>query len=89
LSSALLGLEGGPSLQPVWTQPAEDGFLLRLHETLGRLGQCRILLRDGASAARVRMDGRPLEAEDARDGFDPASGLLHFRGHRVYSLKIT
>ncbi|NBD38571.1 MAG: alpha-mannosidase [Verrucomicrobia bacterium] len=89
LSSALLGLEGGPSLQPVWAQPAEDGFILRLHETLGRLGQCRVLLRDGASAARVRMDGRPLGAEDARDGFDSASGLLRFRGHRVYSLKIT
>lgn len=88
VSSAFLGLEGGPSLQPVWAQPVEDGFLLRLHETLGRLGKCRVLLKDGARAERVHMDGRPWREENESEEFDPASGLLRFRGHRVYSLKI-
>lgn len=87
--SPLLGLEGGPSLLPVWCQPLADGFVLRLTETLGRNGECHVRLANGYAAERVDLSGNPVAAESgAEDGWDAARSTLRFVGHRVYSLRI-
>ncbi len=55
------GLAGGDSLVPCWAKPEPDGgWTLRLHETLGRRGQTRLLLEPGRSAAAVDLSGRPV-----------------------------
>ena len=55
-ASEFLGLEGGPTLQPVWAQPLGAGrWVLRLNETLGRRGHTRLRLADGWRATQVDL----------------------------------
>lgn len=51
ISAGLLSLEGGDSLVPCWAKPASDGkgWILRLHETLGRRGVAKPRLAEGWS----------------------------------------
>ncbi|WOO42863.1 glycoside hydrolase family 38 C-terminal domain-containing protein [Rubellicoccus peritrichatus] len=61
--AGFLGLEGGDSLVPTWACPHDDGsWTLRLHETQGRAGYCKLLLREGYAASRERLGGASIEA---------------------------
>jgi alpha-mannosidase len=52
VSAGFLGLEGPESLVPCWAKPAADGkgWILRLHETMGRRGKVRLKLAKGLQA---------------------------------------
>ena len=52
ISAGLLGIDGCPSLTPCWAKPAAggNGWILRLHETMGRRGEANLLLADGFRA---------------------------------------
>lgn len=68
ISTGLVGLDGGDSLQPAWVKPLADGsFVLRLHETLGQRGVLRLALREGWSATAVDLLEKPTNA-DLSDG---------------------
>lgn len=78
-----LGLEGGESLVPVWVQPLKDGsFIVRLNETLGRRGQCKVLLADGASAGIVDLSGNPMKEVSFR------KGVLEFGPYSLMGLRV-
>jgi alpha-mannosidase len=78
-----LGLEGGESLQPVWAVPGDEtSWTLRLHETLGRSGQTKLLLAPGWKATRVDLSGNPLQAHSSTDP-------LCFNAYQVVSLLLT
>lgn len=57
VSAGLLGLRGGDSLVPCWAKPADDGkgWILRLHEVLGKRGEAELLLAPGYSARRTDL----------------------------------
>jgi alpha-mannosidase len=61
LSAGFLGLEGGESLVPCWAKPAADGhgWILRLHEVLGRRGEAKILLAPGFMARTTDLSESP------------------------------
>ncbi|MGC9452191.1 MAG: alpha-mannosidase [Oceanipulchritudo sp.] len=83
VSSPFLGLEGGESLIPVWVQPhADGGCVVRLNETLGRRGACRVRLADGAVAEIVDLMGEPMKDVRYR------GGLLEFRPYALLGLRI-
>lgn len=82
-TSPFIGLEGGESLVPVWVRPLEDGsFVVRLNETMGRRGTCRVLLRDGARADIVDLSGNPMPEVPFRDN------LLTFGPYALLGLRI-
>jgi alpha-mannosidase len=67
VTSGFLGLEGGESLVPCWAKPARSvsGWVLRLHETLGRRGRAKVRLAEGYQAVRTDLteavaDGVPV-----------------------------
>ncbi|MEM6757761.1 MAG: hypothetical protein AAF586_11390, partial [Planctomycetota bacterium] len=47
------------SLVPAWVKPTDDGYLLRLHETLGRRGRLRLDAAPGTSLAPATLPGEP------------------------------
>jgi alpha-mannosidase len=57
VNAGLIAIEGGDSLIPCWAKPAEDGngWILRLHETLGRRGEAQLVLRKGLAAHRLTL----------------------------------
>ena len=78
-----LGLEGGESLVPVWVQPLADGsFVVRLNETMGRRGKCRVLLAEGARAEIVDLTGKPMK------GVSFKQGILEFGPYALMGLKV-
>jgi alpha-mannosidase len=61
VSAGLASQTGLSSLVPAWAEPVEGGgWVLRLHETVGRRGQARIGVAAGAKGGPVDMLGRPL-----------------------------
>ncbi len=64
VSAGLANLENGGSLVPCWAKPAADGrgWMLRLHETLGRRGTTPLRLAEGMRAYRTDL------SEGAGDG---------------------
>ncbi len=78
--AGLLDIDGGASLVPAWAKPlAGGGWVLRLHETLGRAGQAQLRLAPGWHATRTRL------AEDQRQ---PVTGPFAFRPYEIVSLII-
>jgi len=78
-----LGMSGGDSLQPVWAVPSGPGrWTLRLHETLGRSGEARILLAPGWTARRVTLSGEAARPEMRGD-------RVRFSAYQVLSLEIS
>ncbi len=80
--AGLLGLEGGPSLQPCWAKPAEDGrgWILRLTETLGRRGTVRVRLAEGCRASLTDLREQP--------GAAVADGRVAFTPYQLVSVRI-
>ena len=64
VSAGFLGLRGGESLVPCWAKPADDGrgWILRLHEVLGKRGEAELLLVPECSAWRTDL----MERDGAR-----------------------
>ena len=62
VSAGLLGLEGVESVVPCWAKPAVNGqgWILRLHETMGRRGEIRLRLAKGLQAFK----DRPLRSSE-------------------------
>lgn len=57
IDAGFLGLEGGDTLIPCWAKPAADGngWILRLHETMGRRGMAVLRLADGRRAFKTDL----------------------------------
>jgi len=68
VSAGFEGIEGVSSAVPSWAEPVEGGWVLRLHETLGRRGNTRIAVAKGAKAAPVDLLGQPLAGAKAASG---------------------
>ena len=82
-SAGFLGLSGGESLIPYWAMPlGEKGWVLRLHETLGRSGEAYINLEAGFNAYRTDVYGNSPENSA------PLS-LVEFKPYEVISVLIT
>jgi len=64
VSAGFLGLDGVESLVPCWAKPAVDGqgWILRLHETMGRRGKVRLRLAGGSQAFQTDL------SEEAKGG---------------------
>ncbi|HEX4141582.1 MAG TPA: glycoside hydrolase family 38 C-terminal domain-containing protein, partial [Candidatus Methylacidiphilales bacterium] len=60
-SAGLLGIDGLESVVPCWAKPAADGkgWVLRLHETMGRRGKIRVRLSEGLQAFRSELSEKP------------------------------
>jgi alpha-mannosidase len=83
MGAGLLGLEGGESLVPCWAKPAGPGaWILRLHETLGRRGEARLLLQGGWRAQWTDLSEAPGGA------CVPEDGGLSFEPYQLLSLKL-
>lgn len=78
-----LGLEGGESLIPVWVQPEAGGaFVVRLNETMGRRGQAKVCLAEGARAEIVDLSGNPMPEVLYKHG------LLTFEPYALLGLRV-
>ena len=82
VDAGLLAIEGGESLIPCWAKPADDGngWILRLHETLGRRGKARLKLRGGIEGSRLTL------AEDSAG--TRINGALEFSPYELISVRI-
>ena len=69
VSAGLLGLDGVESLVPSWAKPAADGrgWILRLHETMGRRGKVRLRLAKGLSAYQTDLSEETKDKRPIRD----------------------
>ena len=81
-AAGLLALAGGESLQPCWAKPAREGhgWILRLHETLGRRGVVRLRLAEGCRASLTDLREQP--------GAAVADGEVAFGPYQVVSVRI-
>jgi alpha-mannosidase len=83
LDAGVLGLSGGESLIPAWSKPlAEDGWILRLHEVLGRSGSMQLELAEGWSAERTdlsELPGEKVESDLSFRAYEIVSVLLRKR----------
>ncbi|MEX2605707.1 MAG: glycoside hydrolase family 38 C-terminal domain-containing protein [Kiritimatiellia bacterium] len=80
IHAGLLGLEGGESLIPAWSKPlADGGWILRLHEVLGRGGSVRVKLADGWRAERTDLSEKPGEAVESS---------VSFRAYEIVSVRL-
>ncbi|GAB4246843.1 MAG: hypothetical protein OHK005_12760 [Candidatus Methylacidiphilales bacterium] len=81
ISSGFWGVEGGESLIPCGALPAETaaGFVVRMHETMGRRGSAMLKLAPGMFAERVDLSGKPVSG-----GVCP----LEFRPYEIVSVLI-
>lgn len=71
-SAGLLGLEGGESLVPAWAKPlAQERWLLRCHETMGRRGSTVVRLAPDWRVRRADADEKPVGPPVKAVGFAP------------------
>jgi alpha-mannosidase len=69
VSAGFLGLDGVESLVPCWAKPAADGqgWILRLHETMGRRGKVRLRLAKGLTAFKTSLSEETKDARAVRE----------------------
>jgi len=62
--AGFFGIDGADSLVPCWAKPATDGdgWILRLHVTLGHRGKAIIRLADGLKASLSPLSEGPGES---------------------------
>jgi len=80
VSAGFKGCEGLSSAVPAWAEPLDAGWVLRLHETLGRRGTQALALAEGAKGLDADMYGRATGAG--------GSGELTFTPYQVRSVLI-
>ena len=85
VSAGLTSQTGLSSAVPSWAEPVDGGWVLRLHETLGRRGQARIGVAEGAKGAAVDLLGQPLEGAKAAS----CEVALSITPYQVRSVKFT
>ena len=85
VSAGFERIEGVSSAVPAWAEPVEGGWVLRLHETLGRRGHARIGLAKGEKATPTDLLGQALA------GAGPVTGevALQVTPYQVRSVKFT
>ncbi|WP_232767673.1 alpha-mannosidase [Geminisphaera colitermitum] len=83
VNAGLVSIDGAPSLAPSWAEPVKGGWVLRLHETLGRNGTVSVKLADGWKAEPLALDGTSL-GKPSVGGID-----LPFTQYKVLSVKIS
>jgi alpha-mannosidase len=73
LASGFAGLQGGESLVPCWAKPANDGngWILRMHEVLGRRGEAELVLAPGFTARLTGLMEEPKGGSVRKVRFDP------------------
>lgn len=83
IASGFLGIDGGDSLVPCWAKPAEDGngFILRLHETMGARGSAKLKLAPGYIATPVDLMERALDPNLQHES-------LQFEPYHLVSIRI-
>jgi alpha-mannosidase len=69
---------------PAWAEPVEDGWVLRLHETLGRRGAVKVGLAAGAKGMPVDLLGQPPAGAKTAGG----ELTLQITPYQVGSVKI-
>ncbi|MEM8873491.1 MAG: glycoside hydrolase family 38 C-terminal domain-containing protein [Planctomycetota bacterium] len=79
VNAGLLGIKGGPSLVATWARPTDDGFILRLNETLGRRGNAKLRLADGLDTEYVDLKGKTL---------GPCDGTITFKPYELISVRL-
>jgi alpha-mannosidase len=69
VSAGFLGIDGVESLVPCWAKPAADGqgWILRLHETMGRRGKVYLRLADGKKAFKSDLSEGAKDRDPIRD----------------------
>lgn len=77
--AGLLDLAGGDSLVPAWCKPVEGGWILRLHEVLGRSGAVKLDLAEGWTAQRTDL----AESDQGESGTE-----FRFRPYEIVSLRL-
>jgi alpha-mannosidase len=60
VSAGLERIDGISSAVPAWAEPVEGGWVLRLHETLGRRGALKVGLSAGVKGTPADLLGQPL-----------------------------
>ncbi|MDF3057615.1 MAG: cytosolic alpha-mannosidase [Rariglobus sp.] len=85
VSAGLERIEGVSSAVPAWAEPVEGGWVLRLHETLGRRGSLKMTLASGAKGRPVDLLNQPLDGTKAADG----EVALAVTPYQVRSVKFT
>jgi alpha-mannosidase len=84
-SAGLRSLEGGHSLQPAWAKPIDaTSWVLRLHETLGHHGVCKVHLDEGLTFQRVNLLDEIVKPPQEPD---PTSSVS-FRPYEIVSLLV-
>jgi alpha-mannosidase len=85
VSAGFERIEGVSSAVPAWAEPVDGGWVLRLHESLGRLGNVKVGLAAGVKAAPVDLLGQPLEGAKSSAG----EVALAVTPYQVRSVKFT
>ncbi len=81
VSTGFLGMDGGESLVPCWAKPAADGcgWILRLHEVLGRRGVARLSFAPG-------FDGHITNLSESLKG--PSAKKINFNPNQIISVRV-
>lgn len=68
VNSGFLGLDGVESLVPCWAKPAADGqgWILRLHETMGRRGKVGLRLAEKLKAFKTELSEETKDRKPIR-----------------------
>jgi alpha-mannosidase len=85
VSAGFERIEGVSSAVPAWAEPVDGGWVLRLHETLGRRGALKVALADGAKGTPVDLLNQPLPDAKAAGG----EVSLPVTPYQVRSVKFT
>ncbi len=85
VSAGLESLAGVGSAVPAWAEPVDGGWVLRLHETLGRRGAVKLALANGANAVPADLLNQPLADAKAATG----ELSLKVAPYQVRSVKFT
>jgi alpha-mannosidase len=69
VSAGLLGLDGLESVIPTWAKPAANGkgWILRLHETMGRRGTIQLRLAEGLRAWKTDLSEASNDADSCKE----------------------
>lgn len=84
VSAGLASIAGLSSAVPAWAEPVEDGWVLRLHETLGRRGKVRVGVAARAKALPVDLLNQP----SGKAGAESGEVSLPVTPYQVCSVKI-
>jgi alpha-mannosidase len=68
VSAGFERVEGVSSVVPAWAEPVEGGWVLRLHETLGRRGTTHIVAAPGVNVTPVDLLNQPAAGGHATGG---------------------